>query len=214
MILKDYYAILEIPVSADLAEIKKAYRRLALLHHPDKANNDPYAAARFAEIKEAYEVLTNPGRKEKYLQHRWYNQSTGTRRTQQTLTPENILKQAIELEKYVSMVDAFRMDAQGLHDYIRTILDNDTIGVLNGFHDTAANDRIAETLVRSMKLLPQVLLGSLEPQLQKLDLSEKARQDTQHFFASHRIAAKRDAYRIWIILLIVLLLCALIFLIN
>jgi curved DNA-binding protein CbpA len=75
--LKDYYYILELPPSAAGDEIKKAYRRLAHQYHPDKKNNDPYAAARFSDIKEAYEILSNPLKKDYYLQQRWYAQSIG-----------------------------------------------------------------------------------------------------------------------------------------
>ena len=79
--LKDYYSILELQPSATLQEIKKAYRRLALQYHPDRTNNDRYAAVHFTEIKEAYEVLTNPTKKEFYLQQRWYHQSMGKKFT-------------------------------------------------------------------------------------------------------------------------------------
>ena len=63
MLLKDYYTILELEPSATLPEIKKAYRRLALQYHPDINPNDSYAAAQFVEIKEAYETLTIPAKK-------------------------------------------------------------------------------------------------------------------------------------------------------
>src|SRR5688572_11929274 len=113
MDFKDYYSILGLKPSATIPEIKKAYRHLALQHHPDKTGNDPYAAAQFAEIKEAYEVLTTPGRKHLYLQQRWYQQSTGNRRTAITVTPVNVLKQALELNRYVSKLDTSRMDKEG-----------------------------------------------------------------------------------------------------
>jgi len=58
--LKDYYQILQIEPHSTFAEIKQAFRRLALIYHPDKNPNDKYAEAQFNEIKEAYEVLTNP----------------------------------------------------------------------------------------------------------------------------------------------------------
>ena len=51
MYLKDHYKILELELSATLPEIKKAYRRLALQYHPDKTQDDPYAAAHFIDVK-------------------------------------------------------------------------------------------------------------------------------------------------------------------
>lgn len=67
MAKKDYYEILGITKSADEKEIKKAYKRLAMKHHPDKNQDDKAAAEeKFKEIKEAYEVLTDPQKKEAY----------------------------------------------------------------------------------------------------------------------------------------------------
>ncbi|HXJ83764.1 MAG TPA: DnaJ domain-containing protein [Candidatus Methylomirabilis sp.] len=63
---KDYYAILEIPREATEAEIRKAYRRLALEWHPDRRQGDPRAADRFKEISEAYAALINPARRREY----------------------------------------------------------------------------------------------------------------------------------------------------
>jgi len=57
LVEKDYHAILGVAHDADQKEIKKAYRRLALKYHPD-LNKEPGAAERFAQISEAYAVLT------------------------------------------------------------------------------------------------------------------------------------------------------------
>ncbi|KAI2639761.1 hypothetical protein GGS26DRAFT_283325 [Hypomontagnella submonticulosa] len=57
---KDYYKILQVPKDADEAAIKKAYRKLAIIHHPDKNPNDEAAAERFKDIGEAYETLSDP----------------------------------------------------------------------------------------------------------------------------------------------------------
>lgn len=66
MIKKDYYEVLEVRRDADLGEIKKAYRQKALLHHPDKNPDDHTAEERFKEASEAYEVLSDPQKRQIY----------------------------------------------------------------------------------------------------------------------------------------------------
>jgi len=63
---KDYYEELGVSEDASADKIKKAYRRLAFLHHPDKNPNDPGAAARFQKIGEAYETLSDEQKRPKY----------------------------------------------------------------------------------------------------------------------------------------------------
>lgn len=63
---KDYYEILGVPRSANEAEIKRAFRKLAREYHPDVAKNKKHAEERFKEINEAYEVLGDPARRRKY----------------------------------------------------------------------------------------------------------------------------------------------------
>ncbi|NOY57079.1 MAG: molecular chaperone DnaJ [Actinobacteria bacterium] len=60
---KDYYSILGVSQDADQDEIKRAFRRLARETHPDANPDDPGADARFREVAEAYEVLSNPDRR-------------------------------------------------------------------------------------------------------------------------------------------------------
>jgi DnaJ-class molecular chaperone len=60
---KDYYKILNITKGSTDDEIKKAYRKLALKYHPDK-NKQPGAEEKFKEVAEAYEILSDPQKKE------------------------------------------------------------------------------------------------------------------------------------------------------
>ncbi|HTW38695.1 MAG TPA: molecular chaperone DnaJ [Steroidobacteraceae bacterium] len=69
MAKRDYYKILDVPKSATEAEIKKAYRRLAMKFHPDRNPNDKEAEERFKEAKEASEVLTDPQKRAAYDQY-------------------------------------------------------------------------------------------------------------------------------------------------
>lgn len=63
---KDYYKILGVSKNTLPSEIKKAYRKLALKHHPDKNKNDKKSEEKFKEISEAYAVLNNPEKKQQY----------------------------------------------------------------------------------------------------------------------------------------------------
>jgi len=63
---RDYYDILGVSKSATDDELKKAYRKLAMKHHPDRNPDNPEAEARFKEAKEAYEMLSDPARREAY----------------------------------------------------------------------------------------------------------------------------------------------------
>lgn len=66
MASKDYYSILKIKRDASGREIKQAYRKLARKHHPDVNPGDESAEARFKQINEAYEVLSDKKKRQKY----------------------------------------------------------------------------------------------------------------------------------------------------
>jgi molecular chaperone DnaJ len=63
---RDYYEVLGVSKNADEAEIKKAYRKLALKYHPDKNPDDPTAEDKFKEAAEAYEVLSDSNKRAQY----------------------------------------------------------------------------------------------------------------------------------------------------
>src|ERR671934_2650178 len=65
-IKRDYYEVLGVSRSASAEELKRAYRKLALQYHPDRNPNDPQAEARFKEVNEAYEVLSDQSKRQRY----------------------------------------------------------------------------------------------------------------------------------------------------
>ncbi|MBE6405301.1 MAG: molecular chaperone DnaJ [Lentisphaerae bacterium] len=65
----DYYELLGVDRSADTAEIKKAYRKLAIKYHPDRNPDNPEAAEKFKEISKAYEILSDEEKRPLYDQY-------------------------------------------------------------------------------------------------------------------------------------------------
>lgn len=74
---RDFYEILGVSKGAAADEIKKAYRKLAIKYHPDKNPGDKAAEEKFKEAAEAYEVLSNPEKKQRYDQFGHAGNSAG-----------------------------------------------------------------------------------------------------------------------------------------
>lgn len=74
---RDYYEVLGVPRGAAEADIKRAYRKLAKQHHPDRNPNNPKAVAKFKEVQQAYEVLSDKAKRAQYDQFGFVGGSAG-----------------------------------------------------------------------------------------------------------------------------------------
>lgn len=214
MQLKDYYSILELSPSASLDEIKKAYRRLAHQYHPDKKANDPYAATLFAEIKEAYETLSHTGKKEIYLQQRWYAKSIGKKNNEEAITPVSVLKKMLILDQYTSKLDVHRMDKKGLLEYLLNIFSDETIEKLKAFNEPDVNKSIIEAALKSSRHLNWSGVKIFYAQLIKLSADEASRQHIHRQLQNIRNEYYWNKYSPWIMLAIVLIICLVIFMLS
>ncbi len=87
--MKDYYKILEISYSATFEEIKRSYRRLAFIYHPDKNANSKSSEEKFKEIQEAYEILSNEETKWNYDNKYFANEESDSQTTQSNSSNSN-----------------------------------------------------------------------------------------------------------------------------
>jgi DnaJ-class molecular chaperone len=89
---KDYYDILGLKKDAGQKEVRDAYRRLALLHHPDRNRDNPKAAARMKEINESYAVLSDPQKRKQYDALRQTYGSSAYGQFRQTYSDQDIFR--------------------------------------------------------------------------------------------------------------------------
>ncbi|OQP63023.1 J domain-containing protein [Niastella populi] len=201
--IKDYYKILELPTTASHQEIKRSFRRLAQQYHPDKNSGSHLAAAHFREIHEAYQVLSDPKKREAYHYQRWYVRSTGKPFASAPLTPAHILQECRILEKYVASMNIFhiRFDAVSLH--IRELLTPNAIGILHERNETAINRSIIESLLTSAHPLPKKYFIPVAELLLQLAAGDTAAQST----IEQELVAKKqrhvwDKYK-WVVVVII-----------
>ncbi len=211
MAAKDLYTILQVPPTATMVEIKKAYRKLALQYHPDRNLNDEAATNQFLEIKKAYEVLGNAAKRQQYSFDHWQQ-----KRNQQThyepVTPQFILKKTQDLANHVSSIDVFRMSYEALYLQIMEILSEENILVLQHLQDRATNKKVIETILKIIHPLPFKFIEKLEPNLVKLAFTDN---ETIQLIHKNIKQKKRlgiwDKYNFLIIAIITILICITIF---
>ena len=69
MATQDFYQVLGVSKDANERDIKKAYKRMAMKYHPDRTEGDKDMEIKFKEIKQAYEVLSDPQKRQMYDQY-------------------------------------------------------------------------------------------------------------------------------------------------
>jgi molecular chaperone DnaJ len=188
MIVKDYYKILDCEPGATQESIKKNYRNLALQFHPDKNPNNAEALIQFNLIKEAYEVLSDPIKRMQYHNQKWLLQSKGvTQFETEAYTPAFILKEIIDIEKYVSTADTYKLEKgqiekQVLHllnnTHVAAILENADATLLQTIYNKTTNILFYVDSVQTRNIIPQLnmLLPSKSKTLQQF-LRKQIRQE-------------------------------------
>lgn len=202
---KNYYQLLQVPATASGEEIKRAYRKLAQQYHPDKTGEDTIASAYFAEIKEAYEVLSDA----KKRQEHYYNRFNTTVEKQKIQTPATILQECIELRKITTAIGHFHIDIDLLQGEVEKILSSANIHLLK--NNSTVNFQIVDEILACCQYLPHTHLERIKNRLPELagqnqiiKIHELIKRKKQGYYW--------DKYKLSISISIALLLCLLMFL--
>jgi DnaJ-domain-containing protein 1 len=210
---KDYYTILQLHPGASLDDIKKAYRQLAMRYHPDKNQGNTYASTFFQEVREAYEVLSDPEKREAYHIQRNYWKASGRAFAERTaVTPSILLKQSQALLDKVSHMDVFRMDHQGVQRQILQLIPDGVLEQLTPFGDSEAQEDALHFLMEAAKPLPYLLIPELAAQWMKLPgIGIASHKRIQQFLKEKQAAHRREKLRTPLLILVALLLCYLVY---
>jgi curved DNA-binding protein CbpA len=211
--MKDFYSILGCTPMSTREEIRRKYRKLAHEFHPDKNPDDKYAESRFHDIKEAYETLTQPARKEAWLQERWlrqvYNESLGET---EPLTPYSILNKVLKLDKYVSSQDIFRMDQHTISEQILNMVSEENINCLLHFKETDINRTIIQYLLSAARPIALHRLNALWPKLEKIaGNNQSVLQDIRNFRTNKNSREQKEKWTLPIVLGVTIIICLIIF---
>ena len=209
---KDYYRILELSPQASADEIRRSFRRLAMEWHPDRKGDN----TRFLEIREAYETLIDPARKTAYLQTRADEEALGRRfGAYERPSPATILKKALQLEREVSSMDAFRMDGESLLASIAGCLDEESVETILRETDTEFKSRLTVILLNCGRPLESRQAQRLAAMLARFGGEEAQCKDKVDVFLKRkRMEGTWERWRTPVLVALTLLICLLIYIVG
>ena len=203
---KDYYQILEVSPNASPEEIRRSFRKLALLYHPDKNNGDNLAEERFKEIKEAYEILSNTRKRQDYHYKRFASSYQ-----YKIITPDIILQQCIDLKKFISVIHHSYIDFDMLAAQIQDILSTQSLDVLQKNNDHFLNNKIIQLILLSCNPLPYRQFLLIAPLLISISNVEKNIAEIETINQHKKRVHYFEKYKLLIAILMAAIICVLIY---
>jgi curved DNA-binding protein CbpA len=165
----DYYEILGLPASADMQEIKMAYRKLAKQFHPDIVGSNQEKLLHFETIKTAYETLSNAQLRYQYHEQRWYLKSQGQQFTNyEPITVASIVKSLIAIEKEAYFMDVNSNAEEKIALKVSDILHEKNMKIVLQKNEDSVNQTIAQLLIKLMHFVPINYLPSISNKINTL----------------------------------------------
>lgn len=203
----NYYSILGVSNSADLNEIKSAYRKLVKKFHPDKNENNLEHTDLFLQIQQAYEVLSHPTRRKKYDEQLFY---AGLKSKSQDVVYDYnwLINQMQELLVHVSNLDEYSLNQAALSDYVFSLISLPQFGLILNELDDGERKNIHKKLLLILQKLKFQYLISLHARLRVIYINhENLAQEIETFYAIKKRQNQLRSLRPWLVLCIVGLLC-------
>lgn len=208
-VYKDYYRILNVKSSATAREIKAAYRKLAMLYHPDKNPDDALAEAIFSDAAEAYKILSDTEARKHYNHQRYITAEEEYRRPVETM--ETLLFRIHKINTYLKTADPFRFNKEALLYSIKQLFP-DNMDILVNTKETELNqlleqvsfaaDYLSTHQTKQLILLLQPFYIKHEWLHHKLNMLLHQQQKQEHW----------DKYKVVLAVLVAVILCLIIFL--
>jgi len=208
----DYYAVLNLPQHATVEDVRRAYRKKVMDCHPDLFPDDADKLRLFDTIKEAYETLTHPQKKQMYLQERWRRKAGGLSVEGTVFSSVEYLKQCLALNRQLAAMDAYRVSEQQIFQQLNNLLAQEKINALKDTKDSSLVRSVVEALMPCMRFLSFqsfLKISDLLTQLVGDDLLMK--QKISRMIADKKSEHRQSFWKVPLILLLTILLCLLIY---
>lgn len=208
---KNHYQVLDIPVNASLSEIKKAYRQLALVFHPDKHPDTMIAIPKFNEIKEAYQVLVNPSSRRDY-DREFHFQKFQDKQIPLASEADEVLQLTKELWAKLKKQDPFRLDQDLLYFQMTQLLSSHNIRLLNNKGNALLDQEILQYLMDCSMALPLNKKRELAQSWQLIARNNPSNKASIQTYLKHaQIWTIWDNYKMALAIMVSILICLFIF---
>ncbi len=205
MLLENWYKVLGISVNATNTDIKKAFRRLANKYHPDKSSAQS-SHAKFIQVKAAYEVLSNPIKRQEYNRQFFFSSFSHITDTI-IYTEAQLLESFDRLEKKFNQSDIRFFDFDAASLLIKQLLTNYTFNDI--IISLALNSRIRllKLILDCVKYTKLYHALELAEMISLYFTDEQEIKQIQHFLSQQKWQYYQEKYTLYIVLFLSILIC-------
>lgn len=206
---EDYYSILNTSPTAGFDELKKAYRKLAMQYHPDKLDSTDLSNERFRRIKEAYEILSHPQKRQAYHFSRFHSNIPKT----DLQSAQNILGELKNIAEVAAAIGHFRIDYFLLEKQLSEILSPLNLLILKAEKDSIIRNTIIEQLLQCCSFLDYPITKRITDSI-KIILPNEETVLINNFLKMKRRWYYWDQYKLLVAITIAISICCIIYFLS